>query len=195
MLTKQGVLIVMLGVLVLSSAFINPANAYTRMRGGCQYFNLEDTFQKSDLVFIGFLKNKKHNHLEKVLATSPQTLDDETAPRLSMDLIFKPLQIWKGSTLEEGDITIRERYIVKMKSRFNVGNTYLIFLSKEDEWGDDGWRIYECSKYEDIGRGNAFYVAKALEKHMPNYNKANNIEPEAGFFVNSGSLGDLKIFK
>jgi hypothetical protein len=70
-----------------------------------------------------------------------------------------------------------------MKSRFDIGNTYLLFLSKKNEWGDDGWRIYECSKYENLGRGNAFYVAKALEEKTPNYIQAEEIEPKAGFFV------------
>lgn len=171
------------------------AHAYTRINGGCQYFDLNSTYEKSDLVFIGFLTSNVYNRSEPI-ATDKTIgfLNDDSPVRVSRDLTFKVLQAWKGvDPVPTGDefITVRERYLMLLDSRFDVGNTYLIFLNKDDEFGDEGWRLYECSKYENLGRGNAHYVASLLEK-LHSSKVIDAVDSSAEKSVNPMSLGENK---
>lgn len=175
--------------------FISSAYAYTRIHGGCQYFDLKRTYEESDLVFIGFLGSNTHNHSEPIsVEGSIGFLNDDSPVRVSRDLTFKVLQTWKGvdHTADGGEfITVRERYLMLLDSRFVVGNSYLIFLNKNDEYGDEGWRIYECSKYENLGRGNAHYVARLLED-LYSSKLIDGVDSSASKSVNPMSLGENK---
>lgn len=156
---------------------IGQANAYPRFNGGCQYFEVEKSYEKSDLVFVGLLIRNEPNNSEPIdKSNPPQTILQENPPvRLSKNLTFRVMGILKEGREESSQweqnvhgkfFTVRERYTGYSESNFQIGNTYLIFLSRKNNWGDDGWRIQECVAYEDLGKGDAYFVMKELEgKH------------------------------
>ena len=162
---------------------IGEANAYPRFNGGCQYFEVDKTYEKSDLAFVGFLTETSANNSEPIdKSNPPQTILQENPPvRFSQNLKFHVLGIFKGEKQREDQsqweqnvygkfFTVRERYIGYSVSSFQIGNTYLISLSKKDNWGKDGWRIQECTPYESLGRGDGYFVMKEFEnKHELKY--------------------------
>ena len=161
---------------------IGEANAYPRFNGGCQYFEVDKTYEKSDLAFVGFLTETSPNNSEPIdKSNPPQTILQENQPvRFSQNLKFHVFGIFKGGQQKEDQsqweqnvhgkfFTVREHYTGYSESNFQIGNTYLIFLSRKNNWGDDGWRIQECAAYEDLGKGNAYFVMKEVEsKHKLN---------------------------
>jgi len=171
------------------------ANAYAwlNLRECHHSAPLDQAYEESDLVFIGYLEKNEFNHSEQLTDSPVQSIGKNTPVRLKRDLTFNVLQSWKGVDGEQ-NISVTERYVTIADSRFEVGNTYLLFLNKQDEWGDEGWRIYECSKYEDLGRGDSYYLTKQLENKYPS-EAQQHIRQRKTFEVNSGTMGDRRIFE